>query len=157
MKKNPISIFPFILLLLVACQTGEKPGKVTEKFLQAINDKDFKAAREFSTPETGKLIDLMEQLQKMSEAADSIAPVHFEIVSEKIDGDNATVTFKEKNSNESDELHLVKLEDKWLVNVTKQDLAAKDMEQSEEGDGGIFGDPNDSIVASDSLLIEQAF
>jgi hypothetical protein len=144
-------------IFFCACGSGTKPSKVADNFLTAVNKKDFKSARTYATPETGKLIDLMEQLEKISSATDSIVPVDFEIVSERIDKNDAYVTFKQKGGNESDELHLVKIEDKWLVDVSKQDLATKNTGQIEEGESGIFGDPNDTITVPDSMMIEQAF
>ncbi|HEX5001923.1 MAG TPA: DUF4878 domain-containing protein [Bacteroidia bacterium] len=145
-----------MLISLNGCSGGNKPSAVASSFLSAVNDKNYEAARKYATPETGKLIDLMEQLQKMSTATDSIAPVDFEVVSEKIDGDKAVVTFKEKGSDDSQTINLIKSNDKWLVSLSKQDLAAKNTQKNEEGESGIFGDPSDTLDVADTTTVSQS-
>jgi len=156
-KQTPLLLLAFtgFLYMLSGCSGGTKPGSVASSFLSAVNDKNYEAARKYSTPETGKLIDLMEQLQKMSSATDSISTIDFEIVTEKIDNDKAVVTFKEKDSDELQTINLIKTDGKWLVNLSKQDLAAKNTGKNEEGESGIFGDPSDTLEVTDSSEVVQ--
>ena len=129
-----------ILSLFITCSSGNKPGKTTEKFLEAIKTKDFTAARELSTPETGKLIDLMEQLQKVSNSTDSIAPIDYEIVSEKVEasGKEAVVEFREKGGQDIQQIRLKMIDGNWKVSFSKEDLARKNALGVEEGDSGVF-------------------
>ena len=138
------------IMLLIACSSGKKPSKTVEQFLKAVNEKDFVAARELSTPETGKLIDLMEQLQKLSGATDSIAPVAFEITGEKIeaDGKSAIVEFREKGGEQTEQIRLKMVDGSWKVDFSKQDLARKDGGFGEEGDSGTL--ESDSLPTLES-------
>lgn len=150
-------LFAFALLLS-SCSSGKKPSKTAEQFLKAVNEKDFKAAREVSTVETGKLIDLMEQLQKLSGATDSIAPVDFEIIGEKIeaDGKTATVEFREKGGEQTEQIRLKMVDGSWKVDFAKQDLARKEGGFGEEGESGTIEtdslptleSPEDSLSAT---------
>ena len=146
-----------VILLLMGC-SGNSPEKSAEKFLNAFNEKNYEEARKYATPETIKLVDLMENLSKMSASADSVSHPKIEVLESKIEGDSAMVTFREKGSDETEELKLKKIDGKWLVHITKSDITAKDnsiFNTDEEGEfdsDSIESDPH----ANDSTSMDPA-
>ena len=124
--------------LLISCGFGNSPKKSAEKFLNAFNRHDFTEARKYATPETNKLIDLMENLTKMSQTKDSTVGKKIDILEQRTEGDVAYVTFKEEGADNSEELKLKKVDGKWLAHVTKEDIAAKDMPGGTEMEEGLM-------------------
>jgi hypothetical protein len=122
---------------LFSCNIGNSPKKTAQNFLDAFNEKKFDEARKYSTPETIKLIDLMENLTKMTESTDSIVAGKIEITSERIEGDSAFVSFREEGGTE-EVLKLLKVDGEWLVHITKQDISAKDTHTDNSGEEGIM-------------------
>jgi len=136
MKTHFITILLSVILLF-SCNMGNSPKKAAQNFLNAFNEKKFDEARKYSTPETIKLIDLMENLTKMTESTDSIVAGKIEITSERIEGDSAFVSFKEEGGTE-EVLKLLKVDGEWLVHITKQDISAKDTHTDNSGEEGIM-------------------
>src|SRR6187455_1756837 len=120
---NHLLSVALVLVTLVGC-TGNSPEKSAEKFLNAFNEKNYNEARKYATPETTKLVDLMENLSKMSASEDSVTHPKIEVIDSKIEGDSAMVTFREKGSDETEEIKLKKIDGKWLVHITKTDISA---------------------------------
>lgn len=130
-------IILLVLTGLFSCNVGNSPKKTAKNFLDAFNEKKFDEARKYSTPETIKLIDLMENLTKMTESTDSIVAGKIEITSERIEGDSAFVSFREEGGTE-EVLKLMKVDGDWLVHITKQDISAKDTHTDNSGEEGIM-------------------
>src|SRR5688572_30941675 len=86
------------VLMLIACNKENTPKNVASRFLNAFNEKNYEEARKYSTPETIKLIDLMENLSKMSTSTDSVSHDKIIVLEEKIDGETATVIFRDEGS-----------------------------------------------------------
>ncbi len=143
-------------LFLLGCTSGNSPEKSAERFLNAFNAKKYDEARKYATPETIKLVDLMENLSKMSSSVDSIQHKKIEAFDAKIDGDSAMVSFREEGSAETEQLKLKKIDGTWLVHITKTDITAKE--------NSVFNTENDTEfemesgeageVPSDSAAIE---
>jgi hypothetical protein len=119
-------ILAFIVLTFISCAGGSNPESSAEKFLNAFNDRNFDEARKYSTEETGKLIDLMENLTRMAPSDEKPPAGKIEIISHVTEGETATVLFRENDTREEQELKLKKVDGKWLVHVTKEDIATKD-------------------------------
>jgi hypothetical protein len=145
-----------VVLIFASCTGGNTPKNVAEKFLTAFNERKFDEARKYSTPETGKLVDLMENLTKMAPASDSIKPGKIVILDERREGEEAWVTFKEAESDQVEEIKLKKVDGEWLVHVTKEDLAAKDMLGDTEDEEGFWTD-EDSLQTEDTVSVETAY
>lgn len=127
-----------LLITLTACNSGNSPKNAASKFLNAFNEKNYEEARKYATPETIKLVDLMENLSKMSASTDSVPHNKIEVTEEKIDGDNATVVFNEEGSTDSEEVKLKKVDGKWLVHITKADISAKENSVFDTGEEGLM-------------------
>jgi hypothetical protein len=135
--KTRIYIILLSFFFLFSCNMGNSPKKAAQNFLNAFNEKKFDEARKYSTPETIKLIDLMENLTKMTESTDSIVPGKIEITSERVEGDSAFVSFREEGGTE-EVLKLLKVDGEWLVHITKQDISAKDTHTDNSAEEGIM-------------------
>lgn len=152
MKKNALLFAAMITLLFSAC-SSDSPKKSADKFLNAFNERNFAEARKHATPETIKLVDLMENLTKMAESTDSTAKKKVTVIDEKIDGETAVVTFSEEGDDTVQEVKLKKVDGKWLVHVTKEDVAAKDngFGPGSEEEGEMIAPDSTDMQAIDSL------
>ncbi|MBL0342098.1 MAG: DUF4878 domain-containing protein [Bacteroidetes bacterium] len=151
--KNVLKYLTILTLIgFIAACSGDSPKKTAEKFLNAFNQRNFPEARKYATIETNKLVDLMENLSKMSQTSDSTSGKKIEIIDERIEGEVAYVTFKEEGATETEELKLKKVDGKWLAHVTKEDIAAKDGPLGGEEEEGLMLE-SDSL---DSMLQDTA-
>ncbi|HMT28225.1 MAG TPA: DUF4878 domain-containing protein [Bacteroidia bacterium] len=150
---NKISLF-LVSILIISCGMGNSPKKTADKFLTSFNNRDFEEARKYATPETNKLVDLMENLTKMAQPVDSALGKKIELLDEKVEGDVAYVTFQEEGADQPETLKLKKIDGKWLVHVTKEDIAAKDMNMgTSDAEEGMMLTPDSLEAASDSTAI----
>ena len=145
-----------ILALHVSCGNSDNPEIAAMKFLSSFNERKFDVARENSTPETGKLIDLMENLTKLAGNSDSTVGGKIIIVDHHIDGEAAVVRFHEEGDESIQELHMVKRDGKWLAHVTKEDIANKDMPGGVGGEEGLMLE-HDSLEnsATDTMMTQS--
>jgi hypothetical protein len=120
--------FLISFLFLTACSTGESPKKVATAFLNEINKQQFEEAKKLATPETGKMLDIMASLVALS-SNKSLLSKDFKIVNEEINGDAATVKYQEEGK-DIEFIKLIKKDQKWLVSVSKEDMATKNVDKS---------------------------
>ena len=123
-------------ILFVACGGGSSsPSDVATKFLNHTNKMEFKEAKKYATKGTGEILDLIAGMAGMM--GDQQGPKSFTITNETIDGDKATVTYRSEGKEEDETLNLVKEDGKWLVNMSKEDMAKEngaDMDMGGEMD-----------------------
>ena len=123
MKNKFQNLGTFLIVgFLVACAGSDTPKSVVEKFLKATGEYNFAEAKKYCTEETGKMMDMMESMMKM--APDSAKKEHpkFTLGEEKMDGDNATVGYKEEGKEGDQNLTLKKVSGKWLVSISKEGM-----------------------------------
>ncbi len=114
-------IILFLILGIVACGGSDNPRSIAEKFLKAMSSQDYESAKKYGTEETGKLLDMMSGFTKMS--LDSVGKdLSFEILREKIEGDNAVIFYKEGGREGELQLPLVKTDGKWKVLLSKESI-----------------------------------
>jgi len=111
-----------LLIFLIACSGSESPKGVAKNFLNAMNKLDFEGAKKYGTEDTGKLLDMMSGFIKMMPDSSKGRESKTEMIAEKIDGEKATVTYKEEGKNEEMTLDLVKVEGKWKVAMSKDNM-----------------------------------
>jgi len=119
-----------ILFFLTSCSTSNSPRPIAEKFLVAFQQHNFEEAKQYSTKETIKLLQV---LQRISGEDDSLTvSTHpITITSEEIAGEKATVYFKEEGSDTEQKLMLKKVAvdgekvKQWRVVLTKEDAQMK--------------------------------
>jgi len=159
MKNNIFKVAPcfLLLVLILAGCGGNTPSKSASKFLNAFNEKDYEEARKYASPETAKLVDLMESLSKMSTSIDTLQHNKIEVVSEKIDGETATVTFREEGSDETEDIKLKKIDGKWMVHITKTEISAKENSVFNTEEEGLMMETQDSLeLSADSTMLIPA-
>ena len=123
MKNINNSIFRilFIAIIFAACTGSDTPHSLAEKFLKAMSIQDYETAKKYGTEETEKLLEMMSGFKKMS--ADSAGKdLKFEIIREKIEGDNAIIYYKEEGKEGELQLPIVKEEGKWKVLLSKESI-----------------------------------
>ncbi len=126
MKKLMYSSLALIMaaFMLVSCSKNT-PKDVAYNWLIAYNHLDFEGAKKLSTTDTKNLIN---SLQRLTEnVADSnkkdLKKITVDIKGVKVDGDKAVATYTSSdNPGKEETLHLVKVNDQWLVLFTKVDL-----------------------------------
>ncbi len=126
MKKFKI-IFTLLPLLFGACSGGNGPEILAEKFLKAVYTADFENAKSLCTEDTKQTIDLIAAFTsgKIDEMKKSNIKIEKKDVTLSEDGNSADVIVVVSGSldlqkgevvNEKEEkVHLVKVDDKWLV------------------------------------------
>ncbi|CAF0728490.1 unnamed protein product [Rotaria sordida] len=107
------------VILFTSCGGAETPKAVSEKFMNAIEDKKYDEAAQYATDDTKAVIELIKG------GKGNETKREFVWGEEKIDGDKATVKYKVKGSEKDEEVSLIKKDDKWLVSMTKSQMTGK--------------------------------
>lgn len=119
MMKTVMKIMLLLCFALLLTGCGDKPASVAEKFSTALAKGDFTEAKKYATSNTGQLLDFLAGLgpeaNKMAENND----FKFVLIKEEINGDKATVFFKDGVSGKEDTLAMVKVDGKWKADVPK--------------------------------------
>ena len=111
-----------MIAFLVACSGGNSPKGVAENFLKAKSKLDFEGAKKYGTEDTGKLLDMFSSFTKMMPDSAKNKTLKIDIISEKEDGEKATVIYKEEGNDGEQTLNLVKVDGKWKVAMSKDNL-----------------------------------
>ena len=133
LKNLPFIIGVFFTFILFSACMHQDPAKVSIIFIKALNNENYEDAREYSTEETGKLIDLVESLSNVASegSVSSFGSNEVVVVSKVIDGDVARVEYTYPGLLEAQSLQLKKVDGKWLVHVTKESLTEKNLFEEE--------------------------
>jgi hypothetical protein len=126
MNKLTISLATLLVGFLAACGGGDSPKSVAEHFLKSMNSMDFEGAKKYGTEDTDKLLDMMSGFAKMVPDSMKANETKFEITGEKIEGDKATVTYKEEGREGEIPLSLVRVDGKWKVSMSKESMSGTD-------------------------------
>jgi len=97
-------------------------------WLRAFYDMDFDKAKDCSTDETKKMLDMFGEFTKMMP---DTTKLNFQTTSilikdAKENGDVAVVTYETMPDRKTQTLNLIRVNDKWLVSWSKNDVAPKD-------------------------------
>ena len=114
-----------IIVFLISCGGGDSPKSVAEHFLKALNKMDYETAKKYGTEDTGRLLDMISGFAKMSPDSAN-EEKSFDIKTEKIDGDKATVTYVQSGEVSEQTLDLIKIDGKWKVAMTKDSMNGED-------------------------------
>ncbi len=123
--------FKGLLILLVclftfSCSKEEDPILVAEKFLNAMQERDFKTAKSYGTTETVKLLEQFEKIDQLNGTSDEEKPGAIQIVSEDIHGNTAVVYFKEEGNELEQKITLTKVKTEegklWKVAIKKEEF-----------------------------------
>ncbi len=109
-----------------SCKNGGDPKKDAEtaasSFLNSIKDMDYTKAKEFGTDNTAQMLEMMSSFTSMmpDSVKEEAKKITFDISEVTISeaGDAATVKFAGSDApDKTEEIKLVKQEDKWLVDM----------------------------------------
>ncbi len=147
MKKVFLAAFSAAFLLLAGCNSGAgDPKSVLNDFFEALAKKDLAGARELATEDSKSMLDMMEMAMKTdSSEMGKYDMKNMEFGEAKIDGDMATVPVKEKDSGETMNYSLKKVEGKWKVAFDKASIMNMATDKM-KGDGINIGDSINNVV-----------
>lgn len=111
------TLFAFIAVSFIVKKA--KPTKSAESFLVALQKRDYETAKKYSTQSTKDIIILLESFDTERKPD---TPKKITFLSEKVEGDKATVTYKTEGSEEIATLKLEKEGKDWLVAMNKEEM-----------------------------------
>ncbi|MBK7882652.1 MAG: DUF4878 domain-containing protein [Chitinophagaceae bacterium] len=123
-------------------------------FFDAIQKKDIDAAKDLATADSKSMLNIIDMALKVKSdfKLDEFDQSNMEFSEAKINGDNATVSVKEKTSGEATNLSLKKENGEWKVAFDLSSLMEMGVEQMKNSGTGI----TDSISNSfDQLNIDS--
>lgn len=147
-------------LLVAACGGGgPTPSEVTKNFLTALQDLNFEEAKKYATAESASMLDMMAGFAEMGEGQEEKPPqAPVKIVEEKIDGDNATVTYETKNDQGEmvqEQLSLVKVDGTWKVKFDKSSLGAGEMGDMMDEEPSAEGEATEEPSAEEPSAVDS--
>jgi len=142
-------ITPIVFALFFSGCNSNGPKPVAENFLKAMNQMDFDKAKTYGTEDTGKLLDMMSGFAKMIPDSSKKKQSKFEITGEKIDGDKATVTYREEGKEGEQTVPLIKVDGKWKVAMSKDSMNAAEGESTDTDEADSTSNP--TRVHADSV------
>ena len=99
---------------------------VAEKFLDAMQRRDYREAASYGTTETVKLLNLYEKITSMNGSVPGETPGRITIISEDIKGKTATVYFREEGNDAEQRITLKKVKEdgrgEWKVALKKDEI-----------------------------------
>lgn len=117
-----IALVLLALFALTAC--GKKPNTVAKNFFQALQDKNFEAAKKLSTFNSQGYIEGIETMYKGFSPVEkkNFDKTKYTVEKVEVDGDTATITYKRwklgsPESNEEKTAPMVKEDGAWLVDL----------------------------------------
>lgn len=129
MKKILLSLSVVFIaaMMLVSCSSSS-PKDVAKTWLTSFYHMEYEAAKKVSTDDTKNFITQLQTLSSMmpDSAKKEMQKMTVNIKDEKVEGDNATVTYnivsgKTQDAPKDETLKLVKKDGKWLVQFSKND------------------------------------
>lgn len=143
-----------VVVMLTSCSSNSPKG-VAKKYLNAYYHLDFDGAKKVSTDETKKMLDMFQQLAPMmpDSAKQQLKKITVDIKDEKIDGDKAVVTYTTSDNPKDQTLHLVKQNNQWLVQWSKQDQMNDNGGGQPDAQGGAAPDTSMSAMPTDTNAV----
>lgn len=122
MKKALLGLAFMIAIVATGCNSNS-PKPVAEKFLNSFWHMNYKEAKEVSTDATKQMLEMLETMavRLPDSEVKKAQKVTVEITKVEENGDKAVVYYKTSEMNDEKKLNLIKQDDKWLVNFTKND------------------------------------
>ena len=125
------SLTLLLLIVVSSCMDSSAPRPVAEKFLEAMQERDYEEAAGYGTKETGKLLQQLERIEALQPGDQRPSMGKITIVSEEIHGKTATVYFTEEGVAEEQKISLQKFTETdgsgkeikvWKVALRKEEL-----------------------------------
>ncbi len=134
MKKIFFNLFLLASLgTLVAC-SGNSPESAAKNFLKKMHKADFEGAKEYATTDTKSMLSMLESFgarDRILDESKEQGSLNITVVDTQIDGDKAVCKVELKYSDtdkvDTQTIKLIKKDDKWLVNMGKEDSKKEDL------------------------------
>jgi hypothetical protein len=113
------------LIFAISCKqkSSGNPNEVMTAFFEAMGKKDWATAKTLATPESQAMFTLMEMAGKEAKAEDmKFDKTKVEFGTAIIDGDNAKVPIKQKDSNEIVNFPMKRINGDWKVAFDKSSM-----------------------------------
>lgn len=104
-----IAIFAF--LFLVSC--GDSPQSVARNFTENLAKGRISEAKKYATEPTGEMLDFASKIGAMPVNPDFT----FVYVEKNVEGDKATVIYRESVDGPDERINLVRIDGKWKVHM----------------------------------------
>ncbi len=114
MIRRLFAFFSIVLVALALSGCGASPSSTAEKFTVALAKGDIETAKKHCTQSTGSMLEMARSMGAVQTQPD----FEFEASREDVDGNRATVYFKDADGNE-EKVDLVKIDGQWLVEIRK--------------------------------------
>jgi len=155
--KTPFLLSIAAAALLAACGGGasDTPTQVAEKYLTHLKKMEFDDAKKYGTEKTGAMLDLMSGMASMMPKNENTG---FKILSEVIEGEKATVTYRGDGAEADEVVTLIKQDGKWLVDMAKEEGAGDagtDMDM-DMGLDTVMEDAGDAMQEAGEVMEEAA-
>lgn len=121
--KRSLQIIPIVLLtILFAACNNNSPKSVADKFLTSFYHMEYDKAREVATEDTKNLIDLVEQFSASTpdSAKQEARKIKIDIKDVQEQENEAVVTYSISSEPGEYKLNMVKENEEWLANFSKQ-------------------------------------
>ncbi|MBS1773573.1 MAG: DUF4878 domain-containing protein [Bacteroidetes bacterium] len=140
----------FAITTLQGCRSNT-PKAVAESFLNDFVHMNYDNAESIATPATKDLLHTVKQLAstKPDSVWQNAKKINVTIVDVKEDGDKAVVTFTTSAEKGEKKLNLIKQDDKWVVNLTKNDSLVSEYEKED-------AEETEPVNADDSTATDTA-
>ncbi len=142
MKKNTFFFFLSLSLLLAACSTRRNVEQTATDFLTALDKKEYAKAKQMGTEDTKQLISLLQQLQMFMPKNKQNAHIDIKKMNCEKTGDRAVCDYCCNQNGMKDRINLVKVKDKWLVDMHKENGGAPSFDHGFPPPPPIEEDPN---------------
>lgn len=115
------------LLLLFSCggNKNNAPETVAERFLNAVNNHEFEQAKELSTEDSHKMIDLIASFAKGVEEEEKVEKV-VKVSKCNIDGETAVCDYCCDAEGQETTINLKQVEGLWKVDMSKETIFGED-------------------------------
>jgi hypothetical protein len=138
MKKSIYYLFILAISFFSGCKSNEAdPSHTLKSFLEALEKKDFKTAKQFATDDSKSLLDILEMGSTLNkEKTESIKGASVSTLKfdePVISADKATIVVRNKENDQSPiTFTLKKINNEWKVAFDKSTLIGMGMEQLNE-------------------------
>ncbi|MBC8147187.1 MAG: DUF4878 domain-containing protein [Bacteroidetes bacterium] len=146
-KLFKVALVLLAVIAMNACNnSADTPESVAESFLNHLGKKEYEEAAAYGTEATKKYINVVEHFASMPGGdAEEVEVAEITNLIAKINGDAAVVTYMADGQEE--QLDLVKVDGKWLVNISIDDWGNSFDEAEEAGEvlEGALGDVDEVV------------
>ena len=101
----------FAFLVLLSC--GDSPQTVAKNFTENLAKGRISEAKKYATEPTGKMLEFAGKIGAMPVNPD----FKFVYVEKTVDGDKATVVYRESDDGPDERISLVRIDGKWKVHM----------------------------------------